>query len=149
MIRKWKETDGERLSEIEGKAFSKNECHSGDYYKEKSGDSNFTGIVSADDNDNAASYGVYHSFRGQAMVDALATDENYRRQGRATLVLEGLIAEAKEQGRKCLRLAVRKSNTAAIALYEKSGFRLVYELPLYFTNDDGTKETAYIMRKNL
>jgi len=56
--------------------------------------------------------------------------------------MSALIAEAQARGLCEISLEVRESNVAAIALYEKFGFRMMGKRPRFYTNPT---ETAFVM----
>ncbi len=58
----------------------------------------------------------------EADITNVVVAPEWRRRGVASELLEALLAEAKSRGAKAATLEVRKSNAAAIALYEKKGF---------------------------
>jgi ribosomal protein S18 acetylase RimI-like enzyme len=62
-------------------------------------------------------------------IDALATDERFRRRRVATTLLDAAAERARELGLRALALDTTAANTAARALYEKAGFRLTGEEP--------------------
>jgi ribosomal protein S18 acetylase RimI-like enzyme len=62
-------------------------------------------------------------------VDALATDDRYRRRGVATALLDAADDRARLLGLRKLALDTTAANTGARALYERNGFRLTDELP--------------------
>jgi ribosomal protein S18 acetylase RimI-like enzyme len=62
-------------------------------------------------------------------VDALATDERFRRRGVASALLGVADERARALGLKKLALDTTASNAGARALYEGYGFRLTGELP--------------------
>jgi ribosomal-protein-alanine N-acetyltransferase len=70
----------------------------------------------------------------------VAVDPHRRREGIATCLIERLFGEAGEQAR--FTLEVRTSNRAAIAMYERFGFRPAGHRPRYY-HDNG--EDALIM----
>jgi ribosomal-protein-alanine N-acetyltransferase len=70
----------------------------------------------------------------------IAVDPPRRRRGIATSLLEGVIANAGE--RESFTLEVRPSNSGAILLYERFGFRTAGTRPRYYQD---TGEDAVIM----
>ncbi|MDR2487620.1 MAG: ribosomal protein S18-alanine N-acetyltransferase [Clostridiales Family XIII bacterium] len=70
-------------------------------------------------------------------IMTFAVDAGWRRQGIATmLMLEGL-NQARMAGANRFTLEVRRSNAAALALYEKFGFRVAgYRLNYYEDNNE-------------
>ena len=76
----------------------------------------------------------------------VAVTPEYRRQGIAQQLIEELSGELRARNVRMLTLEVRVSNDAAIALYEKLGFRQVGRRKNYYFNP---KEDAWILRKEL
>ena len=73
----------------------------------------------------------------------LASHPERRRQGVARTLLAALIAHARQNQKRLLLLEVRRSNRAAIALYESSGFRQTGVRRGYYSD---TAEDALEMR---
>lgn len=67
-------------------------------------------------------------------INTIAVDPAVRRQGLATELMRHVIAEAVREGAERATLEVRRSNAAAIALYERLGFRACAVRPGYYTN---------------
>ena len=57
-------------------------------------------------------------------INTLAVNEQHRRQGHATRLLRFVLAEAAAAGITSATLEVRRSNDAALALYERFGFEI-------------------------
>jgi len=57
-------------------------------------------------------------------INTLAVSEQHRRQGHATRLLRFVLAEAAARGITSATLEVRRSNEAALALYERFGFAI-------------------------
>ena len=70
----------------------------------------------------------------------VAVRKDYRRKGIGKNLISAVMDEAVKRNAKRLFLEVNASNAAAIALYEKSGFKAVYSRPRYYGED-----TAIIM----
>ncbi len=98
----------------------------------------------AADGQKLAGYIGSQSCAPEADVMNVAVDPAYRRQGIAQRLIEALLAGLQERGITSLSLEVRASNEAAIALYNKLGFRQVGRRPNYYRNP---KEDACILRK--
>lgn len=75
----------------------------------------------------------------------VAVHPDFRRQGIAEALVNGLWAQLVQAGNTSLTLEVRASNTPAIALYEKLGFVQVGRRPNYYRNP---REDALILRKS-
>lgn len=58
-------------------------------------------------------------------IVTLAVDEEFRRQGIGTQLIEQMIWEGREKGGKRVTLEVRPSNLAAMSLYRSFGFQQV------------------------
>ena len=74
----------------------------------------------------------------------VAVHPDYRRQGIAEALVNGLVEALKEKGSRCLTLEVRASNEPAKKLYEKLGFCQIGRRPNYYRNP---REDALILRK--
>ncbi|MBQ6315705.1 MAG: ribosomal protein S18-alanine N-acetyltransferase [Mogibacterium sp.] len=81
---------------------------------------------------------------GEAELNNIAIDEKYRGHHFGEQLLDHLLTKCREAGCKVMNLDVRKSNQAAIALYEKMGFERVGIRPRYYRNN---KEDAILMTK--
>ena len=80
-------------------------------------------------------------FSGEGYVTNVAVLPEYRRRG----IAQRLISAQLENEMNFITLEVRKSNTPAIRLYEKTGFENVGIRPHFYTSPD---EDAVIMTKN-
>lgn len=78
----------------------------------------------------------------EAHITNVAIAPAYRGQGVGSQMMEEIIRVVKEQGITSMTLEVRPSNTAALALYAKFGFKSVGRRPHYY-QDNG--EDAEIM----
>lgn len=96
------------------------------------------------DGDTVAGYIGSQSVLGEADIMNVAVAPQFRRRGIAEALLGELQQVLKAQGVYCLTLEVRVSNDAAIALYEKLGYREVGRRPNYYHRP---KEDALILRK--
>ena len=63
----------------------------------------------------------------------IATVPEFRGRGVGKALTNALIESARESGASVIMLEVRKSNAAAIALYEKAGFTLVGQRKNFYT----------------
>ena len=73
---------------------------------------------------------------GEVFITNIAVKNEYRRTGVASLLLDTLIKKCKSEKAVYITLEVRKSNFAAIKLYEKYGFSLVGERMNFYSNPD-------------
>lgn len=81
---------------------------------------------------------------GEGFISKLMVSEEKRRQGIGRLLLEKLCEYAQKNKMFALTLEVRESNTPAIALYEKAGFKNMGKRKNFYRNP---KEDAVIMTK--
>lgn len=77
------------------------------------------------------------------IVDIIVKEEE-RQKGIASCLIDYMLSDLKESV-KLLTLEVRKSNTPAIALYEKFGFEVVNIREKYY----GDGEDAYLMGRRI
>jgi ribosomal-protein-alanine N-acetyltransferase len=77
---------------------------------------------------------------------AIATHPDHRRRGVAARLLDHLLAVARSHAARLVTLEVRKTNTPAIALYERRGFARVGLRPAYYQEDG---EDALVMTLEL
>ncbi len=68
-----------------------------------------------------------------AEVEGLVVDEKYRRQGMGSALLGACMEWAADAGASSIRLEVRASNTAALALYQRHGFSAVGRRRAYYS----------------
>ena len=96
------------------------------------------------DGDTVAGYVGSQSVLDGADMMNIAVHPDYRRQGIARALINGLVAALVDKGVGSLVLEVRVSNVPAIALYEQLGFQQVGRRPNYYRNP---KEDALILKK--
>ena len=89
-------------------------------------------------------YGGLWIILDEAHITNIAIDEGHRRKGLGEQVLTAMLQCAAELGARAATLEVRKSNTAAQALYEKDGFFLAGVRREYYLDN---REDAYIYWK--
>ena len=98
--------------------------------------------ISAQIDGKQIGFGEISAVLDVADVIDIGVDSAYRRQGIGREICNRLIAFSAETGVKTLTLEVRKSNSAALALYESLGFCAISERAKYY--DDN--EDAVIMQ---
>ena len=69
-------------------------------------------------------------------INTIAVDPAERRKGLATILLRHVLTEATAEGAGKATLEVRASNSAALALYARLGFRITAQRPRYYTNPE-------------
>ncbi len=91
--------------------------------------------------DVIAGYAIFWMVSGEAHILNVAIRADLRRRGLATLLVREIIRMMDDNMVMDVFLEVRKSNRAAIKLYEKFGFRETFERKNYYGNED-----AMVMR---
>ena len=81
--------------------------------------------IERDGGSHAIGYAGMHCVAGECYITNVAVFPDYRRQGVAAALVQYLIDFAKKQNGEFISLEVRKSNGAAITLYERLGFEKV------------------------
>lgn len=84
----------------------------------------------------AIGYGCVWSILDEAHITILGVHPAYRRQGWGEVLMYGLFAVAHQRGLTRATLEVSSQNRAAIALYEKLGFRQAGCRKGYYSNGD-------------
>jgi ribosomal-protein-alanine N-acetyltransferase len=90
--------------------------------------------VLRDDDDAVVAFSVCWIIFDELHINTLAVAPGFRRRGHATALLRAVLAEAEEAGAGKATLEVRASNAAALALYERLGFRISARRPGYYSN---------------
>ena len=100
-------------------------------------------IVAEDEEGNVIGYAGLHVVLDEGYIDNIAVEEAARRHGVASALLD-VYCRFGEINLAFLTLEVRKSNAAAIALYEKHGFQQVGVRPGFYQKP---REDALIMTR--
>lgn len=95
---------------------------------------------------DVAAYIFLRRLMDEVHIMKLAVSPELRRQGLATRLVDRALAEARREGGIRALLEVRPSNTAAIGLYTRLGFRKIGARKRYY---GPTGEDALVMAKNL
>jgi [ribosomal protein S18]-alanine N-acetyltransferase len=90
--------------------------------------------VLRDETDAIVAFSVCWIIFDELHINTLAVAPEFRRRGFATALLQAVMAEAEREGAVKATLEVRASNTPALALYERLGFRISARRPGYYTN---------------
>jgi [ribosomal protein S18]-alanine N-acetyltransferase len=69
-------------------------------------------------------------------INTIAVDESMRRCGLATALLEHVLADVTSAGAAQATLEVRRSNVAALRLYERLGFVVAAARPRYYSDPE-------------
>jgi ribosomal-protein-alanine acetyltransferase len=100
-------------------------------------------VIAATIDDELAGYALVSLRKGarSLRIYSLAVDSRFGRRGVGRALLQVCEAYARRHGRETITLEVRYDNTAAIALYEKCGFRQFGEHVRYYA--DGATALRY------
>jgi ribosomal-protein-alanine N-acetyltransferase len=87
-----------------------------------------------DTEDRAIAFCIAWIVFDELHINTLAVSPERRRQGLATHLLREVMADAAREGARRATLEVRESNTAALELYARLGFRVTARRRGYYTN---------------
>lgn len=93
-----------------------------------------------------AGYADMRIITGESQIYNIAISPEFRRQGIGEALLAHMIEKSEELGLSIITLEVRSGNEAAMALYEKMGFKKVGSRPGYYAKGS---EDAVLMDKVL
>ena len=96
--------------------------------------------------DERVGYADMRIITGESQVYNIAIAPEFRRQGIGEALLAHMIERSEELGLSLITLEVRSGNEAAMALYEKMGFKKVGSRPGYYAKGS---EDAVLMDKVL
>ncbi len=86
--------------------------------------------------DELAGYLSYWLIAGEMQILNVATAPAWRRQGGAARLVEHCLQQCRRQGLERAWLEVRKSNRAAISLYQRLGFVIVDKRKQYYRDGE-------------
>lgn len=141
-ISKYVKTDFEDVFTIE------NECFTDSWSRKTLEDdlkSERSVYFTAKENGQTIGYGGIMILSDEAEIMKIAVTKEKQRSGVGSALIRALIKAAKQEGAKEIFLEVRKSNRAAIGLYEKYGFLSYATRKNYY----GGQEDAVLFRKKL
>lgn len=89
--------------------------------------------IVAEDGDTVVGYGTWGRFRTSSgykttVEHSLHVHADHRGRGIGSVILQNLIALAKEQSKKSMVAGIDKANTASIEIHKKHGFKVAGEL---------------------
>lgn len=100
----------------------------------------------AKDDGKCVGYAGFWNVSGEGGITNVAVLPEYRRKGIASALISEMIKKANELSLDLLTLEVRRSNTAARALYNKFGFEIIGGRKRYYSDN---REDALIMTLKL
>jgi len=103
---------------------------------------NLTLWVTTDEEPILAGYLIFWMVAGEVHLQKIAVRPEFRRRNAATCLMIALMNSAREERYRSIFLEVRRSNSAAIKLYEKFGLVIKGMRPSYYSEEG---EDALIM----
>jgi [ribosomal protein S18]-alanine N-acetyltransferase len=97
--------------------------------------------------DSIVGYAILSVAAGEAHILNLCVDPLYRDLGYGDRLLVEVLASAREADVNEILLEVRPSNSAALALYRKKGFRQISRRTSYYQAKDGREDAAVLSLK--
>lgn len=140
-INKAAEDDAEKIAEIEKRCFS--HPRSLEEIKKELEDKIFLYFVAKDDDDTLLGYVGAVAVLDELSITNIACEISARRIGVGKNLIKFLKTYGKENNFAYIFLEVRKSNAAAIGLYEKCGFEKIGERKNFY---DLPKEDALLYK---
>ena len=110
--------------------------------------SGYSGWLVSSHEDHVIAYAVMSMAVGEAHILNLAVDPMIRRQGLGRFLLAHLIQIARAAHSTIMLLEVRRSNKAAIRLYQAAGFRHIGTRRGYYPGHE-QREDAYVLALDL
>lgn len=86
---------------------------------------------------------------GEAEILTIAVGDKVGRFGLGWRLMQAAIREAKNRGGEAMFLEVDDGNAPALGLYRKLGFEKAGERPAYYTDENGRRTSALVMRRDL
>lgn len=98
------------------------------------------------ENDVLCAYCTVTTVLDEAQIINVATDEKFKRQGCARMVINRVLDECISRGISYISLEVRESNESAIALYSSLGFSVAGKRNGFYQSP---RENALVMVKKI
>lgn len=141
VIKSMEKTDVDGVIGIEEKAYGEHHWSKESFLNELSND--LARYYSAfDENGNLVGYAGCWQILEEVHITNIAVSVDHRRMGVGNKLLQKIIDDCYENKAKYITLEVRVSNTPAISLYEKYGFKSLGVRKGYYQNNN---EDALIM----
>ncbi len=119
----------------------------GGYLREIESDRSDLWVLETEQQEDLIAWACLWSILDEAHVTLLAVDPAYRKQGLGQYLLWAMLQAAQHREMSWAALEVRVSNTLAINLYEKFGFKLLSHRRNYY--QDNGEDAAILQLKNL
>lgn len=96
-----------------------------------------------------AGFALSREVAGEAEILTIAVHAKLSRFGLGWRLMQAVMREVGIRGGQTLFLEVDDGNHAALGLYRKLGFAKVGERPAYYTDKNGVRSTALVMKRDL
>lgn len=106
------------------------------------------GCIVLERGEEVAGYAILSIAAGEAHILNLCVDPMYRARGYGTRLLTEILERARHAEVREVFLEVRPSNSSALSLYRKQGFRQIANRPAYYQAKEG-REDAAVLAKTL
>lgn len=103
-------------------------------------------VVRAEGEDDAVGFLLAWEVADEVHVIDLVVDAEHRRRGFARALLQTLLLRAREAAARLVLLEVRRSNGAAITLYESFGFATYGERVAYYADGEDASLMQLVLR---
>ena len=102
----------------------------------------FPVVIVHEPDQRVAGYIIYWQIRDEVQITNIALHPDFRGRGIGETVLTVILKEVRAKGATFVTLEVRSSNTPAVSLYRKLGFKVLGTRKGYYGNP---VEDAYVM----
>ncbi len=130
LIRPYELKDLNPIAELEKQCFENPWSYSA--FCMEYADKNKFYFVAESDEGKVVGYGGFAHVEDEAHIMNIAVRADSRRRGAGFAILSAILKKAEELSIRAVTLEVNDANSAAIALYEKVGFRLAGLRPHYY-----------------
>ena len=93
-------------------------------------------MLVAEEGGEVIGYGCTCTTLDTCDLENVLVAEEYRKSGIGRAILNGLLSDAKERGAEKVFLEVRVSNSVAMELYLKNGFKGIYARTRYYSDGE-------------
>ena len=99
-----------------------------------------------DRGEELAGYAILSIAAGEAHILNLCVDPMFRALGYGTRLLNEILQRAESAEVKEVFLEVRPTNSSAMSLYHKKGFRQIANRPAYYQGHEGREDAAVLAK---
>jgi [ribosomal protein S18]-alanine N-acetyltransferase len=147
-LRPLRESDLDRVLELEGQLFGAGAWSRGAYVDELTRAPGRTYVAAVVDQPEGERVVGYAGLAGgaEAQIMTVGVDAAHRRQGIGAMLVDALLAAARVQGARTVLLEVRAGDAGAQRLYTRAGFEPIGRRRNYYQAE---REDAVVMRARL